>query len=72
MRPELGAMSTLVTVLSWPFNSSFNLKAFPLFPYSSTTVSRAIAKVDRSAEKEWSAMGWWKRWWTSGAAIFVV
>lgn len=69
MRPELGAMSTLVTVLSCPFNSSFSLKALPAAPYSSMVESRAMAKVDRSAEKEWSAMGLWKRWWTSGAAI---
>lgn len=62
MRPEFCAMSTLVTILSCPFNSSFNLKALPLFSYNSTVESRAMAKVDRSAEKEWSAMGLWKRW----------
>jgi len=60
MRPLLGAMSTLVTVLSWPLSSSLSLKAFP---------SRATARTLWSAEKEWSAMGLWKRWWTSGAAI---
>lgn len=69
MRPELGAMSILVTVLSCPFNSSFNLKVSPDFLYSSMDVSRAMARVDRSAEKEWSAIGLWKRWWTSGAGI---
>lgn len=62
-------MSTLVMVLSCPFSSSLSLKALPTFPYSSTVESRAMAKVDRSAEKEWSAIGLWKRWCTSGAAI---
>lgn len=65
-------MSRLVTVLSCPFSSSCSLKAFPALPYSSTVESRAMAKVDRSAEKEWSAMGLWKRWWTSGAAILML
>lgn len=72
MRPEFGAISRLVTVLSWPFSSSCSLKAFPALPYSSTVESRAMAKVDRSAEKEWSAMGLWKRWWTSGEAILML
>ena len=35
-------------------------------------MSRAMASVFRSAEKEWSAMGLWKRWWTSGGAMVNV
>lgn len=62
MRPDVGAMSTLVTALSCPFNSSFSLNVSPTLVYSSMVVSRAMAKVWRSAEKEWSAMGLWKRW----------
>lgn len=62
MRPLLGAISTLVTVLSCPLSSSLSLKALPTLPYNSTDVSRATAKVEWSAEKEWSAMGLWKRW----------
>ena len=30
IRPVLGAMSTPVTSLSWPFSSSFKLNLFPL------------------------------------------
>lgn len=55
--PLLGAMSTLVTSLSWPFSSSFSWKVLPTRPYSSTVDSRATAKVCLSAEKEWSAIG---------------
>lgn len=72
MRPLFGAMSTLVTVLSWPFNTSASLKAFPALLYSSTDESRATARVAWSAENEWSAMGLWNKWWTSGAAMFAV
>ena len=67
--PLRGAMSTPVTVLSWPASSSCSLKPLPDRPYRSTTLSRATASVERSALNEWSAMGWWKRWCTSGAAI---
>ncbi len=71
MRPELGAMSTLVTSLSCPLSSSLSLNALPTFPYSSTVVSLATARVLRSAENEWSAMGLWKRWWTLGGSHIV-
>lgn len=49
MRPELGAISTLVTVLSCDFSSSFSLKALPTLLYSSTVFSRATASVLWSA-----------------------
>jgi hypothetical protein len=45
------------------------MKLFPDRWYSSMLLSFATARVDLSDEKEWSAMGLWKRWWTSGAAM---
>lgn len=72
MRPELGAISTLVTVLSCPLSWSLSLKVLPTRPYSSTVDSRATARVFLSAENEWSAMGLWKRWWTSGSGIVAM
>jgi hypothetical protein len=67
MRPELGAMSTLVTSLSCPLRSSFSLKALPTLLYSSTELSLATATVEWSPANEWSAIGAWNKWWTSGA-----
>jgi hypothetical protein len=32
-------------------------------------LARVTARELRSAENEWSAIGAWKRWWTSGEAI---
>ena len=69
MRPELGAMSTPVMSLSWPRSSSWRRNWLPDLPYSSTLFERATARVLRSAEKEWSAIGAWKRWCTSGEAM---
>lgn len=67
--PLLSAMSTPVTVLSWPLSSSLRTNFEPDRLYNSTLLSRATAKVCRSDEKEWSAIGWWKRWCTSGPDI---
>jgi hypothetical protein len=50
--PLPGAISTPVTVLSWPFNSSLSENLPPERLYSSTLLSRATARVERSAEKE--------------------
>ena len=52
MRPLLGAMSTPVTVFSWPFSSSVKEKLLPPLWYNSTLVSRATARVLLSEEKE--------------------
>lgn len=52
MRPLFGAISTLVTVFSWPFSSSLSVNLLPDDWYSSTLFSRATASVCLSDENE--------------------
>ena len=69
-----GEMSTEVTVLSWPFKTVMRvgfLEEPGEFWYNSTVLSFVTAKTSKFGEKQWSLMGSWPNWKTTGADIWT-